>query len=141
MQGNNDNGRTWFLSAYEIGWRDNRPHVLWDSPKFPHKRPGPAAHHEDGIDYSAGWTCWTGGGPRGGGLHYNNTKGGTATITFDGSRIALVHKAGPDCGLAEIQLDGRPLTVKAAGPLKAHADGRVLLDTFSRLTWNGTEPR
>ena len=40
VQGNNDKGRTWFLSAYEIGWEAGRPVVLWDSPKFPMKRPG-----------------------------------------------------------------------------------------------------
>ena len=38
VQGNNDKGRTWFLSCYEIGWRDGRPFVIWDSPKFPMKR-------------------------------------------------------------------------------------------------------
>jgi beta-1,2-mannobiose phosphorylase / 1,2-beta-oligomannan phosphorylase len=37
VQGNNDRGHTWFLSCYEIGWRDGRPFVMWDSPKFPMK--------------------------------------------------------------------------------------------------------
>lgn len=141
VQGNNDRGRTWFLSAYEIGWRDNRPRVIWDSVKHPAKRPGPAPHHEDGIDYSAGWTCWTGGGPRGGGLHYSNVKGSTATIAFAGTRMALVHKVGPDCGVAEIQLDGQPPKAPADGPLKTHADGRVLVDTFRReVEWNHSTP-
>ena len=39
VQGNNDKGHTWFLSAYEIIWDDDRPVVWWDSPKFPMKWP------------------------------------------------------------------------------------------------------
>jgi len=38
VQGNNNKGHTWFLSCYEISWRDGRPFVIWDSPKFPMKR-------------------------------------------------------------------------------------------------------
>ena len=39
VQGNNDRGRTWYLSCYEIGWEKGLPVVRWDSPKFPMKRP------------------------------------------------------------------------------------------------------
>lgn len=42
VQGNNDRGRTWYLSCYEIGWRDGLPFAIWDSPKFPMKRLTPA---------------------------------------------------------------------------------------------------
>ncbi|MHC1765106.1 MAG: family 43 glycosylhydrolase [Verrucomicrobiia bacterium] len=49
VQGNNDKGRTWFLSAYEITWQQGRPAVLWESDRFPMKRPGPAAHSEGRI--------------------------------------------------------------------------------------------
>lgn len=38
VQGNNTRGKTWFLSCYEVGWKNNRPVVIWDSPKFPMKR-------------------------------------------------------------------------------------------------------
>ncbi len=38
VQGNNDRGRTWFLSCYEIAWKNGLPVVVWDSPKFPMKR-------------------------------------------------------------------------------------------------------
>jgi beta-1,2-mannobiose phosphorylase / 1,2-beta-oligomannan phosphorylase len=38
VQGNNDRGRTWFLSCYEIVWENDLPVVRWDSPKFPMKR-------------------------------------------------------------------------------------------------------
>jgi sucrose-6-phosphate hydrolase SacC (GH32 family) len=37
VQGNNDRGRTWFLSAYELGWENDRPVVRWGSEKFPMK--------------------------------------------------------------------------------------------------------
>jgi len=108
VQGNKDNGRTWFLSAYEIDWDNGRPRVVWDSLKFPMKRPGPAAHSEGGISYSSGWTCWRGPGPRGGGLHYANTAGATATWEAAGGNVALIHKAGPDCGFARVLIDGQP---------------------------------
>lgn len=35
FQGNNDKGRTWYLSAVEIGWNDQGPFVLKDSTRFP----------------------------------------------------------------------------------------------------------
>jgi hypothetical protein len=35
VQGNNDKGCTWFLSCFEIGWRNGRPLVIRDSIKFP----------------------------------------------------------------------------------------------------------
>ena len=54
VQGNNDQGRTWFLSAYELAWQNGRPFVVWDSVKFPMKRPGPAAPSEGGLHYSPG---------------------------------------------------------------------------------------
>ncbi len=28
FQGNNDGGKTWYLSRLEIGWRDNRPYII-----------------------------------------------------------------------------------------------------------------
>ncbi len=109
VQGNKDKGRTWFLSAYELTWQDGKPAVLWDSGRFPMKRPGPAAHSEGGISFSHGWTCWRGQGPRGDGLHYANTANATATWESHGSTVALVHKIGPDCGMARVLIDGAPV--------------------------------
>lgn len=34
-QGNNDNGKTWYLSAVELGWNDKGPFVKKDSDRFP----------------------------------------------------------------------------------------------------------
>jgi hypothetical protein len=124
VQGNKEKGKSWFLSCAEIGWKDGLPVVLWDSPKFPTKRPGPAAHHEDGIDYSAGWTCWCGAGPQGGGLHYAHQAGFRADITLNGTGLMLIHKTGPDCGIARIQVDGQPAAVAE-------------LDTYATtVSWN-----
>jgi|GEM_PF-470392 len=141
VQGNRDRGQTWFLSCFEIAWRNERPFVLWDSPRFPMKRPGPMPHHEAGFDFSAGWTCWTGHGPRRNGLHYCNTAEGTATVRFEGTGIALVHKVGPDCGIAEIRVDGQPPPRLQAPGLSQAANGTVLLDTFSpQVEWNRITP-
>ena len=111
VQGNREQGKTWFLSCAELDWKDGRPAINWDSARFPTKRPGPAAHHEDGIDYSAGWTCWRGIGPRGGGLHCAHASGCRADIVFEGTTLTLIHKVGPDCGLAEVLIDGQPAKV------------------------------
>ncbi len=43
VQGTNDKGNTWFLSCYEIGWRDGLPFVIWDSERFPMKRLTPCS--------------------------------------------------------------------------------------------------
>ena len=110
VQGNRDRGHTWFLSCVELGWRDGRPWVMWDSPKFPTQRPGPSAHHENGFDFSAGWTYSAGPTPPGGGRYYHHQAGGTATISWQGTRLALIHKTGPDCGIARVQIDGHPAT-------------------------------
>ena len=39
VQGNQDRGQTWFLSCYELDWKNEKPVVVWDSAKFPMKRP------------------------------------------------------------------------------------------------------
>jgi hypothetical protein len=124
VQGNNDKGRTWFLSCYEIGWENGLPVVRWDSPKFPMKRPGPAAHSEGRLAFSAGWTCWRGDGPHGGGLHYSRQPEASVAIDFEGSSVAVLYKAGPDCGIARVVIDGQA--------------GRSLeLDTYSAtVEWN-----
>jgi hypothetical protein len=31
-QGNNDMGRTWFLSWARLGWKDDKPFILADQP-------------------------------------------------------------------------------------------------------------
>jgi beta-1,2-mannobiose phosphorylase / 1,2-beta-oligomannan phosphorylase len=124
VQGNHDKGRTWFISAYELTWEGSRPAVRWDSPKFPMKRSGPAAHSEDGIAFSEGWTCWTGAGPKGDHLHYANRAGTTASWETQGETVTLIHKIGPDCGVARVLIDGQPANAPQ-------------LDTYSpTVEWN-----
>ncbi|MBI5835266.1 MAG: cellulase family glycosylhydrolase [Armatimonadetes bacterium] len=72
-------------------------------------RPGLPAHDDAGIAFGDGWTRWTGSGPLGGALHFCREAGGTARIRFAGTGLALVHKSGPDCGIAGLALDGRDL--------------------------------
>lgn len=124
VQGNHDQGHTWFISAYEITWQGTRPAVMWDSSRFPMKRPGPAAHSEDGIAFSDGWTCWHGPGPRGEGLHFANRAGATAAWETTGGDVILIHKRGPDCGIAQVLIDGQPA-------------GQAEFDTYAPMVeWN-----
>ncbi|MCP4376684.1 MAG: hypothetical protein GY794_10985, partial [bacterium] len=67
-------------------------------------------HYDNSARYSAGWTYWKGQGPRKSSLHYANRKGDTVVVTFKGTEIYLLHKAGPDCGIARIKIDGKPVT-------------------------------
>jgi len=84
------------------------------------------AHRKAGIAYGDGWTWWLGDGPREGYLHYNRRQGGEAKVEFEASKIFLVHKTGPDCGIAELIVDGKPGTT---------------LDTYSaEVEWNQRTP-
>jgi hypothetical protein len=78
-----------------------------------------------GIRFSGGWTTWHGRGPRGGMLRYANRAGCTASWTVRGKRaLYLVHKVGPDCGIAEVLING---------------DIAKEIDTYSRtVDWNRT---
>lgn len=70
--------------------------------------PGETAHAEDGIRFSDGWTRWTGAGPRRDRLHYAREQGATASWYCGAGSVVLIHKAGPDCGIARVFIDGRP---------------------------------
>jgi hypothetical protein len=63
---------------------------------------------EDGIKFLGEWTRWTGGGPRNGRLFYSNAAGSIATFEANGPSVTLIHKVGPDCGMALILIDGVP---------------------------------
>jgi hypothetical protein len=76
------------------------------------------------MEFSEGWTRWTGEGPQKSRLFYAKEAGRRVRFTAKGSTITLIHKVGPDCGIARILIDGKP------GPL---AD----LDTYSEtVDWN-----
>lgn len=99
--------------------------------------PGEVTDSDRRIKYSAGWTAWTGGGPRYGALHYHNQAGGRAEITFEGTGVQLVYKVGPDCGLAQLLLDGQPASKAHGGELPADATGAAVLDTYgAAVDWN-----
>ena len=83
----------------------------------PQPDPGEVTDTDRRVNYSAGWTAWAGEGPRYGTLHYHNEAGGRADITFEGTGVYLVYKVGPDCGLAELLVDGQPATKPQGGEL------------------------
>jgi hypothetical protein len=84
---------------------------------------------DEAIRYSESWTLWRGPHPLGGTLHCANRAGCTVEITLQGSEIALIHKIGPDCGIAEITIDGAP------APLAPQ------IDTYGRyVNWNAVTP-
>ncbi len=76
------------------------------------------------LRYSPGWTRWEGPHPRGGTLHYANQQGSSVELTFRGTAVDLLHKVGPDCGIARITVNGRPAAIAE-------------LDTYSpEVDWN-----
>ena len=76
------------------------------------------------LRYSPGWTRWEGSQPRGGTLHYANRQGSFLELTFRGTAVHLLHKVGPDCGIARITVNGQPATTAE-------------LDTYSpEVDWN-----
>ena len=103
------------------------------------QRPGPEqiADTDPRAKYSEGWTAWNGDGPRFGTLHYQNRAGATAEVAFEGTSVWLVYKVGPDCGIAEILLDGKPATKSHGCELAADAAGRAPLDTYGpNVDWS-----
>ncbi len=89
---------------------------------FP-QRPRPKLQ-EDGMTFEGFWTRWTGAGPDKGRLFYATDTESTATWTFEGTAVDLIHKVGPDCGIARITVDGQPATLAE-------------LDTYSPdVEWN-----
>lgn len=93
-------------------------------PRRPAPRPGEIDDRDPPVRYSEGWTAWEGDGPRGGTLHHAKAAGSSAELEFAGTKIDLLHKMGPDCGIARILIDGKPAE-------------RGELDTFSRdVRWN-----
>ena len=100
--------------------------IAWSTADYskPQTKPGQPAHVEDGIKFSDGWTRWTGSGPRKDRLHYAKEAGATATWEAKGGSVVLLHKVGPDCGLALALIDGEPAP-------------KPRLDTFSpTVEWN-----
>jgi hypothetical protein len=99
--------------------------------------PGEILDTDPRVRYSEGWTLWRGPDPLGGTLHYHNRAGGTAEIAFEGTGITLIHKVGPDCGIAQLLLDGKPATSTHGGALGADPNGNASLDTYSaQVDWN-----
>jgi len=81
------------------------------------------------LRYSPGWTLWNGPHPQSGTLHYANRGGSSAVLTFVGTQVRLIHKVGPDCGVARITIDGRPARLPAFDAAQ--------FDTYSpAVEWN-----
>jgi alpha-L-fucosidase 2 len=64
---------------------------------------------EDGMQFSEGWTVWTGEGPEKNRLFYAREGGRQVRFIGNGSAITLVHKVGPDCGIARVLVNGKPV--------------------------------
>ncbi len=87
---------------------------------------GPGVVNDTGksVRFSPGWTLWNGLQALGGTLHFANEADQTVEFTFEGKEVTLIHKTGPDCGIAKITVDGQPALVEQ-------------LDTFSAdVDWN-----
>ena len=81
------------------------------------------------LRYSPGWTLWKGEHPRGGTLHYANRSDCFAELTFTGTQVRLIHKVGPDCGIARLTIDGTAARLPEVGAAEC--------DTYSPVVeWN-----
>jgi hypothetical protein len=92
---------------------------------FP-QRPKPQLE-EDSITFTGFWKRWTGKGPQKGRLFYSRSEGDRAEWSFTGKAVALIHKAGPDCGIAHILIDGRPVRELDTWSPKVEWNRRTLL--------------
>jgi hypothetical protein len=71
----------------------------------------PREFTEEGIAFSPMWQRWEGAGPAGKRLWFAKTAGEKASKRVSGTRVTLVLKHGPDCGIAAVTIDGKPATV------------------------------
>jgi hypothetical protein len=107
----------------------------------PQPEPGEVADTSSAIRYSEGWTAWMGQGPLWNSLHFHNVAGARAELTSEGTSVTLIHKVGPDCGLAEVLIDDKPATKANGAALEAGENGKAYLDTFSAsVDWNRRTP-
>ena len=66
---------------------------------------------DDDVTYRGHWTRWTGEGPLKERLFYATSPKSSASFEFSGDHVTCIHKVGPDCGLAEVLIDGKPAKV------------------------------
>lgn len=79
---------------------------------------------DNGASYRGHWTRWTGPGPLKDRLFCTKDPKSMATFEFNGNTVTLIHKVGPDCGIAQALIDGKP-----AAPVE--------FDTYSpTVQWN-----
>ena len=65
-------------------------------------------HRQQGISYSDGWARFEGGELKTKLLHFSNQPGAaaTATLPYPATVAKVTFKFGPDCGIAEVYVDG-----------------------------------
>lgn len=84
----------------------------------------PRSFTEEAITFEGGWKKCNGAGPTGERLWHGGNPDDSATKTVTGSTIAVVLKHGPDCGIARITIDDKPVSVPE-------------IDTYSKtVDWN-----
>ncbi len=67
----------------------------------------PRTFTEEGITFSAQWNRWNGAGPTGNRLWYADNAKESAKAKVEGTRVVVVLKHGPDCGIAGVTIDGK----------------------------------
>ena len=66
----------------------------------------PKTFSEAGITFSPRWERWNGAGPTGNRLWYADDANESAAAKVEGTRVTVVLKHGPDCGIAAVTVDG-----------------------------------
>ncbi|MEI6178109.1 MAG: cellulase family glycosylhydrolase, partial [Verrucomicrobiota bacterium] len=69
----------------------------------------PKPFTDESITFSASWEKFAGIGPASDRLWYASTKGETAQKEVSGTSVEVVFKHGPDCGIAGVTVDGKPV--------------------------------
>jgi len=64
------------------------------------------------VTYTGTWTEVSEAGPWGNKLHNSFAVGATASIRDTGTEAFVIHRAGPECGIFEVIVDGDPATKK-----------------------------
>lgn len=72
------------------------------------------------VAYAGTWAGWGNSALSGGAYRYANSAGSRATFSFEGTRLDLVTRTGPEFGIAAVSVDGRtPFLVDLYAPTSA----------------------
>lgn len=97
------------------------------------------------LSFSGAWQQWSNAALSGGGYRYGNAPGTSVVARFNGTRIEIIGRRGPEFGKALISIDGVSTSIDLYSPTTQFQQTLYVADTLEpgthtmRLSWTGTK--